>query len=127
MESQTEEALDVFFGSRLRSMRRLRALTQTELGEQIGVSFQQVQKYERGTNRISLSKAVRISEALDIPISSLFSGLPSGHRLSAGLDETLNFDRIGAVEALVSLPSGLRESLVNCAKSFLAELARNAD
>jgi transcriptional regulator with XRE-family HTH domain len=55
-------------------------LSQTELGARIGVTFQQVQKYEKGTNRIGASRLQQISEALRVPVRALFDGAPSaGH------------------------------------------------
>lgn len=55
---------DAFVGERIRAGRIMAKLSQTELGERIGVTFQQVQKYEKGTNRISASRMVMIAEAL---------------------------------------------------------------
>jgi transcriptional regulator with XRE-family HTH domain len=58
-------------------MRRLMlGLSQTNLGEALGVTFQQVQKYEKGTNRISASSLQRISEILQVPVKFFFEGAP---------------------------------------------------
>jgi transcriptional regulator with XRE-family HTH domain len=68
-------SVDVHVGGRVRVRRRLTNVTQEALADLIGVTFQQVQKYERGTNRISASKLFAIAEALDVPISYFFDGL----------------------------------------------------
>lgn len=61
--------LDVAIGARLRVRRRAAGLSQQKLAERLGVTFQQVQKYERGTNRIAGSTLIVIAEALDTPAS----------------------------------------------------------
>lgn len=63
---------DVFVGERLRAARLSSGLSQTELGTAMKLSFQQVQKYERGTNRISASMLVRASKALGVPVADFF-------------------------------------------------------
>ena len=60
------DRLDVEIGGRLRQARKARGLSQTQLGESIGVTFQQIQKYERGTNRISSSALILLARALQI-------------------------------------------------------------
>lgn len=60
------EALDRDIGARLRHARTVRGLTQADLGQVIGVSFQQIQKYESGTNRISVSALILLARALEV-------------------------------------------------------------
>jgi transcriptional regulator with XRE-family HTH domain len=67
---------DLHVGERVRMFRVKSGISQTTLGEQLGITFQQIQKYERGTNRIGASRLQQISEALDVPIALLFEGLP---------------------------------------------------
>lgn len=62
-------------GARLRRFREASGLSQTELGEKLGVSYQQVQKYERGVSRLSVDALLRLARALDQPLSSF---LPAG-------------------------------------------------
>ncbi len=64
--------IDVHVGARLRACRTLLGLSQTALGEVMGLSFQQMQKYERGGNRISASRLYDVSKLLDIDISYFF-------------------------------------------------------
>jgi transcriptional regulator with XRE-family HTH domain len=66
---------DVHVGGRVRLRRRILGLTQEKLADTIGVTFQQVQKYERGTNRISASKLFEIARTLGAPIPYFFEGL----------------------------------------------------
>lgn len=64
--------IDVEVGARLRVLRKLRGLSQSDLAERLGLTFQQVQKYERGANRISASKLWQVAEILKVPVSELF-------------------------------------------------------
>jgi transcriptional regulator with XRE-family HTH domain len=67
--------IDVHVGGRLRLRRMLLGMTQDELGAKIGLSFQQVQKYERGANRIGASRLYELSRILDIPVSFFFDDM----------------------------------------------------
>lgn len=67
--------VDVEVGKKIRVQRTMRKMSQTELGNRIGVTFQQVQKYERGSNRVSASKLVEIARALDVDVRLFFDGL----------------------------------------------------
>lgn len=64
--------IDIHVGSRLKLRRTMMGMTQEKLGEQLGVTFQQVQKYEKGTNRIGASRLQEISEILGAPVSFFF-------------------------------------------------------
>jgi len=64
--------IDVHVGSRVRMRRMMLKMSQSELGDALGVTFQQVQKYEKGTNRISASRLQRISDVLQVPVSFFF-------------------------------------------------------
>lgn len=69
------DLIDKHVGKQLRSRRILIGLSQEKLAEEIGVTFQQVQKYERGTNRISASRLYTFSKLLDVSIDYFYSGL----------------------------------------------------
>jgi transcriptional regulator with XRE-family HTH domain len=77
-----QEDADAHIGTRLRQLRRAHGLSQSKLGEMLGLSFQQVQKYERGINRIGSGRLWQISRLLDVPITYFFEGLEEGE--SAG-------------------------------------------
>src|SRR5215203_3079760 len=64
--------IDVQVGSRVRLRRNMLGLSQEKLGEAIGLTFQQVQKYERGANRIGASRLHELSRVLDVPVSFFF-------------------------------------------------------
>lgn len=66
------DPVDRFVGERLRAARLASGLSQTELGKAMGLSFQQVQKYERGTDRISASMLVRAAGAVGFPVAASF-------------------------------------------------------
>lgn len=63
--------LDLAIGDRVRKQREARGLTQAQMGKALGVSFQQVQKYERGTNRIASATLIRCAEVLDTSVAAL--------------------------------------------------------
>jgi len=69
--------VDVHVGTRIRLQRLTKKLSQSALGEKLGVTFQQVQKYERGSNRVSASRLWRMGEILEVPIEFFFQGIQS--------------------------------------------------
>jgi transcriptional regulator with XRE-family HTH domain len=69
---RTTTAVDAYIGARMREARSTLNMSQTELGEKLGVSFQQVQKYEIGLNRVSAARLFEICEALDVSLASMF-------------------------------------------------------
>lgn len=75
MTTETADPIDVHAGKRLRARRKALGLSQQTLGEKLGVSFQQIQKYERGTNRISFSTLVRAAHVLGVEIDYFAEGL----------------------------------------------------
>ena len=66
---------DVTVGGRIRELRIRKGISQQVLGQQVGISFQQIQKYERGTNRMGSSRLVQIADVLDVSPASLLEGL----------------------------------------------------
>lgn len=67
--------IDVFIGGRIRYFRKLRHVSQVELAGSVGTTFQQVQKYENGNNRVSGSRLWMISQVLQVPVSLFFEGI----------------------------------------------------
>jgi transcriptional regulator with XRE-family HTH domain len=89
--------IDVHVGSRIRLRRTLLGMSQERLGEALGLTFQQVQKYERGVNRVGASRLFDLSRVLDVPISFFFDDMPESlastyggpmARRSTGFSET---------------------------------------
>ena len=70
--------IDIHVGRRLRLRRTLLGMSQERLGELLGLTFQQVQKYERGANRIGSSRLFELGRILDVPVSFFFDDLPQG-------------------------------------------------
>jgi transcriptional regulator with XRE-family HTH domain len=71
---------DKHVGSRVRMRRLMLEMTQEKLADQLGITFQQVQKYEKGTNRVSASRLQQISQSLDVPVSFFFEQAPPPSR-----------------------------------------------
>ena len=71
--------VDAHVGKRVRHRRWMMGMTQQQLGEKVGIKFQQIQKYETGMNRISASRLWDIANALDVPINFFFEGLADEH------------------------------------------------
>lgn len=67
--------VDIHVGSRVRLRRTMLGMSQEKLGESLGITFQQIQKYEKGSNRIGASRLQRISEVLTVPVSFFFEDL----------------------------------------------------
>jgi len=68
--------IDIHVGKRLRLRRTLLGMSQERLGESLGLTFQQVQKYERGANRIGSSRLFELGQILDVPVSFFFDDMP---------------------------------------------------
>ncbi len=92
-EKKQPNPVDVSVGSRVRMRRVMLGMTQEQLGDQLGITFQQVQKYEKGMNRIGASRLQQIAHILDVPVSFFFEETRSvpmpgvAHGLGAGLAE----------------------------------------
>lgn len=89
---------DVHVGRRIRAIRKARHLTQEKLAGEMGISFQQLQKYETSANRITASKMLAAAQALGVSISAFFEGLEdiSGSKLAPEMVEFISQD--GALE-----------------------------
>jgi transcriptional regulator with XRE-family HTH domain len=87
MSTKAPNPVDKYVGSRVRMRRIMLGMSQEKLGEALGLTFQQVQKYEKGTNRVGASRLQQISEILQVPVSFLFDGGPSGAVNAEGFRE----------------------------------------
>jgi transcriptional regulator with XRE-family HTH domain len=81
MAKKAPNPIDKHVGSRVRMRRMMLSMSQEKLGDALGLTFQQVQKYEKGTNRIGASRLQQISQILQVPVSFFFDGAPNvgGH------------------------------------------------
>jgi transcriptional regulator with XRE-family HTH domain len=76
MAKKAPNPIDKYVGSRVRMRRMMLGMSQEKLGNALGLTFQQVQKYEKGTNRIGASRLQQISNILQVPVSFFFEGAP---------------------------------------------------
>jgi len=113
--------VDVHVGKRVRHRRWLIGMTQQQLAEQVGIKFQQIQKYETGANRVSASRLWDMADALDVPVSFFFDGLEDDHK-DAAENSMLPADLMGDKEALdlvrsyYSMPENQRRRLFELAR-----------
>ncbi len=113
--------VDVHVGKRVRHRRWLIGMTQQQLAEQVGIKFQQIQKYETGANRVSASRLWDIADALDVPVSFFFEGLPDADRPD-GEKSMVPPDLMGDKEALdlvrsyYAIPENQRRRLFELAR-----------
>ena len=75
---------DVYVGSRVRMRRKMLGLSQEKLGDKLGITFQQIQKYEKGTNRVGASRLQAMATAMEVPVSYFF---PDTGQAQGGLQE----------------------------------------
>jgi len=98
--------IDVHVGARVRLRRSMMGWSQEKLGDNLGVTFQQIQKYEKGANRISASRMQKISEVLNTPVSFFFEDVPGSQNAAlGGLAEATSSDY---VVDFLSSPDGLQ-------------------
>ncbi len=84
---KTPDPIDRHVGSRVRMQRVLMKMSQEKLGDALGLTFQQVQKYEKGTNCIGASRLQQISKTLNVPPSFFFEGAPVSDAAQSGFEE----------------------------------------
>lgn len=85
------DPIDVYVGSRIRLRRNLVGMSQEKLGEQLGITFQQIQKYEKGTNRVGASRLQAISEILDVSVSFFFEEVPGATAPDGFAESAVNY------------------------------------
>lgn len=126
----TEETIDQLVGLSIRQRRKSRGLSQAQLGELTGVSFQQVQKYERGANRVSASMLWKIARALHCEIADLFENVPSTNGGRPAPDDPEGLGRVGRAflatvggmslaRTYLALPDPFRRAVVAAANAFM--------
>ena len=129
MPKDEPHPIDKHVGKRVRMRRLMLGRSQTQLGEALGLTFQQVQKYEKGTNRISASRLQRISEAFQVPVEFFFDGAPHvrGQRTAQPdapspqfvSDYLATSDGLQLTKAFMQIPNArLRRSIVNLVESI---------
>src|ERR1051326_3151263 len=129
-KSDKPNPIDIHVGSRVRLRRTLLGMSQEKLGEAIGLTFQQVQKYERGANRVGASRLYDLSKVLDVPVSYFFEdmapvGSGEGRAASAegsersAADPMLKRETLELVRAYYKIPDQhVRRRLFDLAKAL---------
>lgn len=88
MTKKSPNPIDRHVGSRVRMRRMMINMSQEKLGEKLGITFQQIQKYEKGTNRIGASRLQQIGNVLGVPVSFFFEGAPVPDAATGGFSES---------------------------------------
>ncbi len=108
-EARRADQIDRYIGRRLRMRRIEKGLSLNDISDALGISYQQIQKYENGTNRISVGRLYALSAIVDVPISYFYEGLPSAHQFLK--DNTLNIGK--DVPGLATLPTtNVRDAII---------------
>jgi transcriptional regulator with XRE-family HTH domain len=113
--------VDAIVGRRIRTRRLLLGVTQTQLAQQLGVSFQQVQKYENGANRVGAGRLVQIAQTLGLPIDTLLQGLNTPGRKPVQGDDPFVLLSNGAAVRLAQAFSQISDRQIRNALVSLAE------
>jgi transcriptional regulator with XRE-family HTH domain len=101
-QTKVPNSIDIHVGSRLRMRRLMLGMSQEKLAQAFGLTFQQVQKYEKGMNRISASRLQQAAHILDVPVPFFFDGAPGGPQLEQDAPSS------AYVNEFVSSEDGLR-------------------
>lgn len=118
MPKRRSDKRDIEVGRRLRTFRLQKGLSQEKLADQLGVTFQQVQKYEKGTNRIAAGRLQRIAEILEIPITEFFAPQRGAGNAPSEIFELLD---TAAALRLVRAYSRIRDAKVQQALLYFVE------
>jgi len=94
MIKKTPNPVDKHVGSRVRMRRVLIGMSQEKLGEALGITFQQIQKYEKGTNRIGASRMQQIAIVMNVPVSYFFEDAPGTEGKASGFGESAGSDYV---------------------------------
>ena len=118
-------AEDVEIGRKIRALRLERGLSQSNLGEGIGLTFQQVQKYEKGMNRVSAGRLQRIADMLNIPVTFFYGGIGSRPKKREAKDPALAFMQTRGAVRLMRAYSEISSRSTKYALVVLAESLRD--
>ena len=129
--TKSPHPIDQHVGSRVRQRRMFIGMSQEQLGERLGLTFQQVQKYEKGTNRVSASRLWEMSNIFDVPVSYFFEGTDSddsavamdevgfGESAQAGFGSGSDSERLRLNRYFVQIQEPtLRRAIIDLAKSI---------
>ncbi|MFM2042033.1 MAG: hypothetical protein RLY86_609 [Pseudomonadota bacterium] len=125
-QDAADTAVSVALGERVRQRRGLLGVSQQELSRRVGLTFQQIQKYERGHNRISVPALVKIAAALETTPGAFLEGLGKPVPSAAQAGGTLDREAMALLGASRQLPETIRRAMLDLARS-LADSGRDAD
>ena len=108
--------IDVHVGTRMRQRRTLLGMSQTGIGDAVGLTFQQIQKYERGSNRISSSRLFEFAKVLDVPVSYFFEEMSAKTRSARPLK--IGQKAVGTSERLVDADPLLKRETLQLVRAF---------
>ncbi|HTT98689.1 MAG TPA: helix-turn-helix transcriptional regulator [Rhizomicrobium sp.] len=128
-DSDTDDGadpLDIALGQHIRAMRRELNLSQQTLAARVGLTFQQVQKYEKGTNRVSFSRLVAIARALECTVGDLIRGIDKGIPNNATTNSMMSNMRTSGAADLLKAYSSIqtpqrRRALLDLARELAAQ------
>jgi transcriptional regulator with XRE-family HTH domain len=125
--------IDIHVGSRVRLRRTMLGMSQEKLGEALGITFQQIQKYEKGTNRVGASRLQNISNILNVPVAFFFedapgenantqSGMAEAHSSNYVVDFLSSSEGLQLNRAFVKISDAkVRRKLVDLVKALAAD------
>jgi transcriptional regulator with XRE-family HTH domain len=136
MLKKVPNPIDRHVGSRVRMRRMLAGVSQEKLGEALGLTFQQIQKYEKGSNRISASRLQQIAKMLDVPVAFFFDGAPTGDMPTGGFSDSASSayvsdfmsstEGVQLTKAFVRIKNGkVRRRIIDLVESLAEEDAGN--
>ncbi len=115
--------VDIHVGKRIRHRRWMIGMTQQQLGDKVGIKFQQIQKYETGMNRVSASRLWDIADTLGVTISFFFEGLSEGDTPAAATNDMMaEKEALDLVRSYYAIPEAQRRRLFDLAR-VLSEAA----
>lgn len=118
-DETTPHPIDVKIGARIRTARKEVGMSQDDLAQAVGVTFQQIQKYEHGTNRVSMSRMIAICDALAVTVEGMTADLQHGkHKKPLAMD--LSELGLRAAKAIDAIPRGKKQ---RAAISMLEQMA----
>ncbi len=124
------DPIDIAVGLRLRTLRKSKGMSQEQLGRALGITFQQIQKYERGTNRISASMLVKSARALSVSANSILPDenepAPKSPAILSLLAQLRGVDELVECYSRIKSPR-LRRAVLQLARSLAANAAEVAD
>ena len=132
MTKKSPNPIDKHVGSRVRMRRMMVSMSQEKLGEKLGITFQQIQKYEKGTNRIGASRLQQIASVLGVPVGFFFEGAPVPDGSAKGFSEAASpayvsdflatSDGLALTKAFMKITdSKVRRRIVDLVEAMVAE------